>query len=180
MAAARCAVTDCRCSRGGPSRPSHAWNPTRRTAPIDGHRIERSGHEWSRGNASDRETGKRLEADERRHASMWIRPIQTWPSASRPGRNWPGKQPGHWGHASPDAVARTATPIVTSRKTVATVAAASRWKRDTDPPGCGRWILPSAGRPAAVADDAPLRFQPVGVLAVARPALRVLPDDERG
>ena len=51
--------------------------------------------------------------------------------SERDGRNWPSKQPGHVGQLLPDPVTRTMTPIVTSRIVVATVAAASLWKRVT-------------------------------------------------
>src|SRR6185295_2242436 len=57
------------------------------------------------------------------------------------GRNWPGKQPGQFGQASPESVARTTTPITTSRNAAATVAAASRWKRVNEPPGWRPRIL---------------------------------------
>ena len=86
----------------------------------------------------------------------WIHSIQTWNPASRLGRNWPSKQPGQCGHASPESVARTTTPMTTSRNVVATVAAASRWKRVTDPPG---WALADSSPLGAAFRDPGLRFR---------------------
>ena len=57
----------------------------------------------------------------------WIHSIQAFGSSSA-GMSWPW-QSGQSGQPRPESVARTMTPIVTSRSDVASVAAASFWKR---------------------------------------------------
>ena len=64
--------------------------------------------------------------------SRWIHSIQAFGSSSG-GMSWPW-QSGQSGQPSPESVARTTTPIVTSRSVVTRVAAASFWKRVTRRP----------------------------------------------
>ena len=62
----------------------------------------------------------------------WIHSIQALASSSG-GRIWPW-QSGQSGQPSPESVARTMTPIVTSASVVSRVARARRWKRVTRSP----------------------------------------------
>ena len=59
----------------------------------------------------------------------WTHSIQAFGSSSG-GSSWPW-QNGQSGQPSPESVARTMTPIVTSRIAVPSVVAASFWKRVT-------------------------------------------------
>ena len=93
----------------------------------------------------------------------WIHSIQAFESSSA-GISWPW-QSGQSGQPSPESVARTMTPIVTSPRAVARVSAASFWKRFTR-----RVILPRRHVPTdlryPVGDESPT---PSPARCVARP-----------
>ena len=136
IAAARCAVTDSPLlPRRTVSRPSHAWNPTRATPASDGQRIDGRSRCERRAIAASPSMRTPISAATVRcvHSS------QTWNPWSGRGRNWPSKQPGHVGQATPLFVARTTTPSVTSRNVVTTAAAARLWNRATEPPKRDAW-----------------------------------------
>ncbi len=129
-AAARCAVTDSPLfPRRTVSRPSHAWKPTKPTAPIDGH----SSDGRSRWSSQARIASPRISNPMRAATVRWVHSIQALVSSSG-GSSWPWHS-GQSGHPRPDPVARTMTPMVTSRIAVPRVVAASFWKRVTGSPG---------------------------------------------
>src|SRR4051794_13808127 len=107
------------------SRPSHAWNPTRITAAMLGHRIDRRSR-WSfqAKNATPRIRNPMTAATER-----WIHSIHAFGS-SVGGMTCP-RHSGQSGQPMPESVTRTITPIVTSRIVATTVARAVFWKRVT-------------------------------------------------
>ena len=122
------------------SRPSHAWNPTSATAPSDGQRIDRRSR-WSR---TARTASPRISKPMITATVRWTHSIQAF-GVVEGGSSWPW-QSGQSGQPSPESVARTMTPIVTSPRAVARVSAASFWKRFT-----GRHSTPAAAfRPSAL------------------------------
>src|SRR5689334_20054750 len=107
------------------SRPSHAWNPTRNTAAILGHRIDRR----SRWSLHAKNATPRIRKPMTAATVRWIHSIQA-AGSSVGGITCPWHS-GQSGQPMPESVTRTITPIVTSRIVAMTVARAVFWKRVT-------------------------------------------------
>ena len=149
IALARWAVTDSPLlPRRTVSRPSQAWKPTSPTAAERRPQEERRSR-WSR---TARTARPRISKPMTTATVRWIHSIQAFVSPSD-GMSWPW-QSGQSGQPSPESVARTMTPIVTSPRAVARVSAASFWKRVTRRPFYPGGALPADSR-YPVGDDPP-------------------------
>ena len=148
-----------------------------RRRPIDGHEERPARSRWSR--TATKRQAKDLEADRSRRRSGG--PTRSRPGSRRRREELALEEPGQCGQPMPEPVARTMTPIVTSRSVVTTVAAASFWKRVNElSSGTGRpsFERRSSGptRPADSSANAPVRAvgrYPVAMTPPRSPRRRV-------